>query len=181
MLWVNNVMLQVLANLFYSKNFSRTGSSINGSMLLLSLRDYISRWVHCTKMEVGQWYLTTSKVAANRQRPAIIWWTWMFSQPDCSKSGVEALGLWLIPYFLEISLHLELLPSSKSCRTFQGICLNKHRPQNDAAWYRVDQVQKYSLSRYTYWLILHVQFHGQQRIQNTSRQLSTVSYPFSIN
>ena len=42
-----------------------------------------------------------------------------------------------LPYFLEILLHLEIPPPSKSCRTYKEVGSNKHRPQNLAAWKRV--------------------------------------------
>ena len=42
-----------------------------------------------------------------------------------------------ILYFLEISLHLEIPPPSKSRRTYKEVSSNKRRPRNLAAWKRV--------------------------------------------
>ena len=42
-----------------------------------------------------------------------------------------------VPYFLEISPHLEIPPPSKSRRTWKEVGSNKRRPRNLAAWKRV--------------------------------------------
>ena len=42
-----------------------------------------------------------------------------------------------VPYFLEISPHLEIPPPSKSRRTHKEVGSNKRRPRNLAAWKRV--------------------------------------------
>ena len=43
-----------------------------------------------------------------------------------------------VPYFLEISPHLEIPPPSKCRRIVQPTHPNKRRPRNLATWYGVD-------------------------------------------
>ena len=56
----------------------------------------------------------------------------------CIYVNQEYMRIHCIPYFLEISPHLEIPPPSKCCRIFQPTHPNKRCPWNLAAWYGVD-------------------------------------------
>ena len=45
-----------------------------------------------------------------------------------------------VPYFLEISPHLEILPPSKCCCIFQPTYPNKRHPRNLTTWYWVETI-----------------------------------------